>query len=894
MRLINVHTRRLELFYNDPFEDYAILSHTWASEEEELSFEDMMALAERGAGRTTKLDGCCEQAKKDGIKYVWIDTCCIDKKNAFCYTYLSDVEPGQPKGSISTSPWFTRGWTLQELLASPKIKFFDSGWNALGTKVTLAGLLVQATGIPHHILTGFASLDTASVAQRFSWASRRQTTRPEDMSYCLFGIFDVTIPLFYGEGLESAFERLQEAIMRKNLDDSILAWSLGEQESRQEQSVVLAKSAGILATSPADFEGCGNIVRRPQTERRIQAFEIFGGLMPITISLDRRLAVPSEPLTPARFAPYARYGYLSCGPESRDDLVIAIPLAESRSESRIDGIPIYLRPRGLNSILVPEPRSLEAPSRILIRKDRVDDVTNLGNKPSWFYLPGPYPWNTTVEEVYPPEFYESDVAMIKTPERPDGDKTLFLIRLSYSVPDRPQAEMGHFVVALEFLHDSSAGNKEPRAHLYFDDDVSIPLSEVAGFWASLVPTSTTELVLVATPLAAVRVSLKMETIAGHRLWVLKLADLPPSHVPKYSQGWPRIKQQIFLRKQMQDLVQLLQGEAAVSQEYGASTKDQARCDMEICDLEKSLEILAEKRRTLDAKERGLQVQLKGQKEMKEPLSRKVEECNAKQRRLHTLVEFIETTGAFPWPTAVPPIQAERTEEVRLEREGNVAHLMQQDPVIIDGEKVDWVQGMTLLMYASAKGNEALIRRALRYGGDIQAKDSTGRTAIGWAYLTQRSELLDKIILEVESDPNETGFSGQALDQKVDIINIGWVTRGDHPDLKAAITRALSRPTLVFCSTTNGTTYRGDVCLGGYHEKAITVADSGRYGNLLPVSDGNVDMFLPCQEIVAGGPPSMVNIATDTVSGSSATALASCIASMALVIWGCSTWRTMRS
>jgi len=245
MRLINVETLCLETVYSPEY-PYVVLSHTWGRDEDELTFQEMLNLEGNMSGttmtRASKIVRCCAQAKMDGYKYVWIDTCCIDKSNsvelyeainsmyrwydgaAMCYAYIADMAPGDPVNKLATCRWFERGWTLQELLASKIINFFDSNWNCLGSKRSLSSILESATGIPAPFLAGVASvLNEASIAQRMSWASNRQTTRPEDGAYCLLGIFDVMIPLIYGEGAEAAFLRLQEAIMKKDSDDSILS-----------------------------------------------------------------------------------------------------------------------------------------------------------------------------------------------------------------------------------------------------------------------------------------------------------------------------------------------------------------------------------------------------------------------------------------------------------------------------------------------------------------------------------------------------------------------------------------------------------------------------------------------------------------------------------------------
>ncbi|RYP64442.1 hypothetical protein DL771_008746 [Monosporascus sp. 5C6A] len=234
MRLINVKTRKLESFVGG-VPPYAILSHTWGKDEEELSFHDIQTGNIEKAGKI-KLEGCCEQAKKDNLEYAWIDTCCINKDSSreldeainsmfrwyqeasICYAYLSDVpsedNPKDPGSRFSCSRWFRRGWTLQELLAPKDLHFFDQTWTSIGTKVKMSGIVEKITGIPGEFLRGWTKLYDASVAQR---------------------IFDVTMPMIYGEG-DKAFGRLQEEIMKKTRDDSILAWGFSTAESTPSKS----------------------------------------------------------------------------------------------------------------------------------------------------------------------------------------------------------------------------------------------------------------------------------------------------------------------------------------------------------------------------------------------------------------------------------------------------------------------------------------------------------------------------------------------------------------------------------------------------------------------------------------------------------------------------------
>jgi len=217
----------------DPTTPYAILSHTWGEDYEEVTFEDL----KDGSGNTKsgykKLQFCGQQAARDGLQYFWVDTCCINKsrdselseainsmfrwyhKAAICYVYLADVwtkdqiDPSLKPwaAAFGNSRWFTRGWTLQELIAPPLVEFFSLNGNCLGDKKSLEVELHKITGIPVLALQG-RPLSDFSFDERVLWAQKRNTKREEDLAYSLLGIFDISIPVIYGEGKENAFRRL--------------------------------------------------------------------------------------------------------------------------------------------------------------------------------------------------------------------------------------------------------------------------------------------------------------------------------------------------------------------------------------------------------------------------------------------------------------------------------------------------------------------------------------------------------------------------------------------------------------------------------------------------------------------------------------------------------------
>jgi hypothetical protein len=175
-----------------------------------------------------------------------------------CYAYLSDVPLADPfdMDIFINSRWFTRGWTLQELIAPIKLVFFSKHWGELAQKNDVVEVISCVTNIPEKILNKTAKPAEFSVAARMSWASQRHTTRIEDEAYSLMGLFGINMPLIYGEK-ERAFMRLQEEIMKTTDDQSIFAWSLTNPKVSRDEGWEVT---GLLAESPNAFADSGNIV----------------------------------------------------------------------------------------------------------------------------------------------------------------------------------------------------------------------------------------------------------------------------------------------------------------------------------------------------------------------------------------------------------------------------------------------------------------------------------------------------------------------------------------------------------------------------------------------------------------------------------------------------------
>lgn len=251
---------------------YWILSHTWGADE--VSFQDIQDLERASQKRgVSKIRTISELALIGGCAHAWVDTCCIDKTSSAeltesinsmflwylkaerCVAYLEGLEAGTgtaTEAELRNCKWFTRGWTLQELIAPQRMTFYDGKRNAQGEKMEMLETLHAITRISRSVLAPLTwsiltILEEIPVAQKMSWAATRKTTRVEDIAYCLLGIFDVNMPLIYGER-HQAFVRLQQMIAQKSQDLSLFAWF--EEELWREDC------HGLFARHPCQFSAC--------------------------------------------------------------------------------------------------------------------------------------------------------------------------------------------------------------------------------------------------------------------------------------------------------------------------------------------------------------------------------------------------------------------------------------------------------------------------------------------------------------------------------------------------------------------------------------------------------------------------------------------------------------
>ncbi|KAM7184184.1 hypothetical protein V8F20_012322 [Naviculisporaceae sp. PSN 640] len=307
MRLLNqtpadeIHLTKDLLDHEIP--RYAILSHTWGNEE--VLYQDLV----KGAGKDKlgyeKIRFCGKQAQENGIQYFWVDTCCIDKANsvelqeainsmfrwyrdaARCYVYLADVsvptlhaaaDRSSWAPAFRRSRWFSRGWTLQELIAPVSVEFFSKEGVRLGTKQSLEQDIHNITGLPLDVLRG-SPLSSFTISERLAWGGLRETTRKEDKAYSLLGIFGIHMPLIYGEGEANAFRRLRadwpQDVNNARDDD----FGTGRPFKHQKRDILCTEDHSSSAGPPSDAlkDELVDLLFFPQIDERLTSLTAAQG-----------------------------------------------------------------------------------------------------------------------------------------------------------------------------------------------------------------------------------------------------------------------------------------------------------------------------------------------------------------------------------------------------------------------------------------------------------------------------------------------------------------------------------------------------------------------------------------------------------------------------------------
>ncbi|KAK0749991.1 hypothetical protein B0T18DRAFT_389484 [Schizothecium vesticola] len=260
------HDANGEIILTEPFlpgraPPYAILSHTWGSPGDEVTLQDLRNGTGRDKEGYTKIRFCVERREqRDGIiRGVELQTAITSmfawyRESQRCLVYLSDVSTVDDDAAFRNSRWYTRGWTLQELIAPRSVEFFTSRGARIGSKRDLEEVIQSVTNIPLTALRG-ESLSNFGIRERLDWMHGRETTLAEDYAYCLFGILDVSLPIIYGESRRAAMDRLLERagiLLSQHMRDKSLVWDIGAQR--------LLPESGFSEAAPALVECRGSLV----------------------------------------------------------------------------------------------------------------------------------------------------------------------------------------------------------------------------------------------------------------------------------------------------------------------------------------------------------------------------------------------------------------------------------------------------------------------------------------------------------------------------------------------------------------------------------------------------------------------------------------------------------
>ncbi|KAK3944343.1 hypothetical protein QBC46DRAFT_280208 [Diplogelasinospora grovesii] len=744
MRLINVKTEKLEEFLGHETRPYAILSHTWGNDREELSFRDVEEgeIDKPGVG-SVKFRGCCRQAEKDGLGYVWIDTCCINKDSSreleeainsmfrwyerasVCYAYLSDVpdnNPRKPESKFRTSRWFERGWTLQELLAPKKVQFYNSAWRCLGTKARLCGIVEKTTGVPRQFLQGIAELRTASVAQRMSWAAQRHTKREEDLAYCLLGIFDVSMGMVYGEGGDKAFFRLQQEIMKTTRDDSILAWGLGVKEPFTSDSAQVT-AGRILAAAPSDFANSGQIVSREGSSTSSHSLDISGGRLRICLSLLTTSAGNA-------------IGLLRCGPDRDTQQVVGIPLAKMTSGSSDE----YVRPRGWHSVLQPITASDASPKLIHIMIDSESKKSTEVNQQHWSYDDeGFAEVNLDLVDVAPRSCWDKERALIMSTIESDGTTHRILARFRHG-----EEGSRDFVIVLEFKQQGACPEAQCCVMICCRN---ISLEELAGKLQYVMQKASGKR-SASNGLLHLHVTLD---VAQQPMFIIRPEAMP--HPPDVT-----IDATVELQKSdlMLEFARILKEKGkndAEEEELNQRAKGKSN---RLEQIKKEQEMVEDELRKLEEKRRMLAEEVQGLHHLSE------RQAEVKERQEHASKRWLHAR--------------KRWDELR--------HINGDE----DGYELEGMDCQTLLRWAAEGGAEAVVQQLLEKGADVHARDKDGRTALSYA-AERGHEAVVKLLLDKGADvavANKDGWTpliAASSKGHVDVVRLLLATSGVNADSK---------------------------------------------------------------------------------------------------------------
>ncbi|WYZ39570.1 hypothetical protein EsH8_III_001484 [Colletotrichum jinshuiense] len=761
-----------------------------------------------------KLAGCCKQAKADGLDYAWIDTCCINKANyteygeainsmfrwyqaaEVCYAILTDVPPKDDstwKSKFRTSRWFQRGWTLQELLAPTNLAFYSNDWCVLGTKLQLSTVIGDITGIPARFLLGASNLHEASVAQRMSWAAKRTTKKIEDVAYSLFGIFNVTMPMIYGEGTQ-AFIRLQKEIMSSTADDSILAWGLDPTPDASEPPEASANLfGGALATSPLAFENSGKVIcREGRAPTMVQAGVSRGYL---------QLRLPLHTTKSGQIL-----GLLDCRFEDDDgESAVGLPLCRVAPG---EGADEYMRPAESKTIPLPGIDSGAVSKSIRIHGLLSPQEAKSKDRRYGFSIENMTSSDLEMVDVYPPHCWEGTSTFIKTGVDFQHDivKQTW-VRFRHAT----NAESEDFVIALEL----EVAKCQPLARCHaMVSSRETTLNTMAQ--ASL----TREFLFGKSEACNSALSLKVVLVEERRgaypIFAVRLSSLtsPPEETVNVTRELALLDQSSNLQNVFREIQQVSPRIDELAGAIEEKTEDVDRTRIKLGHIQQALdELEKEKRLLVDSEERsrteldrltqekeGLLDKEKGMFKMV-AMAQQLQAAAGKERasKWHdTIIDYLsydllrstdDTVKSMPDRIQRVFMQAiKRGNKAALQFiRGSLAELDFEDakgggilsfainnsrpPIVAwlieEGVSIDVLDsyGMTPLTTAAGKGSLAVVRRLLDSGAQIEKKDNRGWTPLAMAVGKRHIEVV-RLLLDrganIEATTTKHGYTPLCL------------------------------------------------------------------------------------------------------------------------------------
>ena len=625
----------------------------------------------------------------------------------------------------------------------------------------MCAIVETITGISRQFLLSIAELHDASVAQRMSWAAQRDTTRKEDLAYCLLGIFGVTMSMIYGEGGDQAFFRLQEQIMRTTRDDSILAWGLSLTEPIPSNATEVTPGT-ILAAAPSDFVNCRHIISREQSSTPLHSLDISGGSLRIYLSLLTTSA--SETI-----------GLLKCGLEHDTQQVVGIPLRNATSRWSDE----YIRPRGFPSVLLPMAAANASSKLIHIKNDRQSKISTDANRRYWFYGDGFAEINLDLIDVAPRSCWDKERTLIVSTIESDGDTThRTLARFRHK-----EEGSRDFVIVLEIEEQKSCVEAQCYVMICSRDTLLEELAENVRYMMQKAFGKRS------ASNGMLNLHVTWESVARQPMYIIRPdATFYP---PEVTVDATLELQQLDLRLEFARILEE-EGQNDIEQEELEQMVKERNTRLE--QMKKELEVVEYELKKLTEKKNILVEWRKNGAQEIYRLNERYAEIKERQesvseRRLHAQQRWNEilhtNCGGDCYESEAMDGRTLLRWAAEHGHEAMVKLLLDTGKAGIDSKDKNYGQtplswaadleskdkeGRMPLSWAAEKGHEAVVKLLLEKGAELDSKDSRGRTPLSWA-AANGHEAVVKLLLEKGAERESKDSYGQTP--------LSWAAENGH-------------------------------------------------------------------------------------------------------------------